>query len=82
MAAPGVEAVPHRLSLVRRLQIGFFGLLIVLGVLFYVLWGLFYDGWLDNGVYAVTIVLLLFGVSGLWLAMPSPPAAVPASAKP
>jgi hypothetical protein len=52
-------------------------LLVVLAAMFYLWWGLFYGAWLDNGVYAVAIVLLLFGLSGMWLAMPNPPAPPP-----
>ncbi len=82
MAATADEARPRPLPLLRRVQLGFFALLVVLAGVFYVVWGLRYGGWLDNGVYAVTIVLLLFGLSGLWLTMPSPPAPAPPSARP
>ena len=56
-------------------QIGFFAFvaLALSGVLFYVWWGLSYGVWLDNGVYAVVVTLLLFGLSGMWLMMPNPP---------
>lgn len=57
-----------------------FGALIVLAVVFYLWWGLSYGVWVDNGVYAVVITLLLFGLAGLWLFWPEPPAATPPSA--
>lgn len=83
MAASGEELSAHRpLPLFRRIQLALFAGLVVLAAVFYVLWGLRYGGWFDNGVYAVTIVLLLFGLTGMWLTMPSPPAAAPPSARP
>jgi hypothetical protein len=51
---------------------GFTGL-VVLAVMFYVGWGLSFGVWIDNGVYAVTITLLLFGLAGMWLMLPNPP---------
>ena len=57
-----------------------FGGLIVLAVVFYLSWGLFFGVWIDNGVYAVAITMLLFGVAGLWLFWPEPPASTPPSA--
>ncbi|MEM0128954.1 MAG: hypothetical protein QXG65_02145 [Thermoplasmata archaeon] len=61
------------LPLPRRVVFwGFAGLLIV-GILFYLWWGLSFGVWVDNGVYAVVIVLVLFGLAGMWLVMPNPP---------
>jgi hypothetical protein len=73
---PAIRSVAD-LPLYRRLQ--FFGAagLVVLSAVFYLSWGLLYGGWLDNGVYAVAIVLLGFGLVGMWLAMPNPPAPAP-----
>jgi len=51
---------------------GFAGL-VVLAVVFFVGWGLSFGVWIDNGVYAVTITLLLFGLAGMWLMLPNPP---------
>ena len=45
---------------------------------FYVWWGVAFGVWIDNGVYAVTITLLLFGLAGMWLVLPNPPAPPPA----
>ncbi|QLH75066.1 MAG: hypothetical protein HPY73_06175 [Methanomassiliicoccales archaeon] len=47
-------------------------LLIVAAVVFYILWGIYYEGWNMFakeyiGVYAITMVLLLFGIFGLLL---------------
>ncbi len=58
----------------RRASFWGFAALTVLGILFYVWWGLSFGVWIDNGVYAVTITLLLFGLAGMWLVYPNPPA--------
>src|SRR5208282_2439284 len=50
---------------------------LVLAVLFYAWWGFSFGVWIDNGVYAVVITLLLFGLAGMWLMMPNPPAPAP-----
>lgn len=63
-----------RMSTARKATFWGFALLVVLGVGFYVWWGVAYSAWLDNGVYAVTITLLLFGLAGMWLVLPNPPA--------
>jgi type VI protein secretion system component VasF len=66
-----------RLPLHRRVTFAGFALLVVLAVVFYLWWGLSYGRWFDNGVYAVTIVLALFGLVGIWLISPNPPAPPP-----
>jgi hypothetical protein len=65
-------------------QIMFFGagLLALLGVLFVLWWGLSFGVWIDNGVYAVAITLILFGLAGMWLVMPNPPVPVAEPARP
>jgi ABC-type dipeptide/oligopeptide/nickel transport system permease component len=63
-----------RLPSTQQLGLAGFGALVVLAVVFYLWWGLSYGVWVDNGVYAVVITLLLFGVAGLWLFWPEPPA--------
>ena len=73
------EEAPHRPSMTRRVGFFAFGALVPIAAMFYVWWGLAYGRWLDNGVYAVTIVLLLFGLSGMWLMIPERPV-VPAPA--
>lgn len=78
--APAVPSEPVRfreMSLTRRVSFWSFASLVVLAVAFYVWWGVSYGVWLDNGVYAVAITLLLFGLAGMWLVLPNPP--VPAS---
>lgn len=62
------------LSLPRRVSFWGFAFLVVLAVAFYVWWGVSFGVWIDNGVYAVTITLLLFGLAGMWLVLPNPPA--------
>jgi type VI protein secretion system component VasF len=72
------EPGPRRsMSLAQQVTFWGFAGLVVLAVLFFVGWGLNYGVWLDNGVYAVTITLLLFGLAGMWLALPNPPAPAP-----
>ena len=82
MSTPAVDAEAKSLPgeplpLHRRLTFAAFALLIVLAVVFYLWWGLDYGRWFDNGVYAVTIVLVLFGLVGIWLITPNPPAPPP-----
>ncbi len=68
------------LPLFRRIQFYAFAGLVALGAVFYLWWGLSFDVWVDNGVYAIVSVLVLFGLAGMWLTMPAP--AVPAPARP
>ncbi len=63
------------MSIPRQVTFWGFAALVVLGVGFYLWWGLEFGVWIDNGVYAVTITLLLFGLAGMWLVLPNPPAA-------
>jgi len=62
------------MSISRRVSFWAFAMLVVLAVAFYVWWGVSFGVWIDNGVYAVTITLLLFGLAGMWLVLPNPPA--------
>ena len=64
----------RRMSLPRKVSFWGFACLVVLAVAFYVWWGVSFGVWIDNGVYAVTITLLLFGLAGMWLVLPNPPA--------
>jgi len=64
---------PRRMSFPRMVSFWGFASLVVLAVVFYLWWGLEYGVWIDNGVYAVTITLLLFGLAGMWLVLPNPP---------
>jgi type VI protein secretion system component VasF len=66
-------------SLPRQVSFWGFATLVVLAVVFYLWWGLSFGVWIDNGVYAVTITLLLFGLAGMWLVLPSRPAPNPPS---
>ncbi|HEV2316074.1 MAG TPA: hypothetical protein VGV89_00665 [Thermoplasmata archaeon] len=61
------------LPLHRQLVFFGFAAVAILGVVFYLWWGLSFGVWVDNGVYAVVITLLLFGLAGMWLMMPNPP---------
>ena len=85
MATPGAtETSPHPhgeggIPLHRRVTFALFAGLVGLAAAFYLWWGLFYGAWLDNGVYAVSIVLAGFGLAGMWLVFPGP--SVPAAVK-
>jgi hypothetical protein len=80
MSAPTArpEATRFReMSLPRKVSFWGFASLVVAAVAFYVWWGVFYGVWIDNGVYAVFITLLLFGLAGMWLMLPNPPVTAP-----
>lgn len=56
----------------RKLAFMFYAFLLLLGVLFYLAWGIFFGTWNpfaegNIGVYAVTIVLVGFGAVGMLL---------------
>jgi hypothetical protein len=68
---------PPPMTFVRLVQFWGFAALLVLAGAFYVGWGLSYGVWLDNGVYAVVVVLALMGAAGMWLSLPNPPVADP-----
>jgi hypothetical protein len=68
-----------RMPLGRKVTFWGFASLVVLAIVFYVWWGLSFGVWIDNGVYAVFITLFLFGVAGMWLVSPNPPAPSPPS---
>jgi type VI protein secretion system component VasF len=69
-----------QMSPARRASFWGFAALVVLAIAFYLWWGLSFGVWIDNGVYAVFITLFLFGLAGMWLMLPNPPA--PAAPKP
>ena len=71
--SPAPPTHARGLSITRRVSFWGFAALVVLAVAFYVWWGVSYGVWIDNGVYAVTITLLLFGLAGMWLVLPNPP---------
>lgn len=73
--APAPKAL-STMSTSRKASFFGFAALVVLAVTFYVWWGVSFGVWIDNGVYAVVITLLLFGLAGMWLVMPNPPAPV------
>jgi hypothetical protein len=76
--APSAEARRGPgMSTTRRASFWAFAALVVLASAFYVWWGVSFGVWLDNGVYAVVITLLLFGLAGMWLVLPNPPVATP-----
>ena len=56
----------------RRVAFGFYTLLLLTGIAFYVLWGAIYSSWNvfapeNAGVYAVTVIMVGFGVVGMLL---------------
>lgn len=72
--ASGEPSRVREMPLGRKVSFWGFASLVVLAGAFYLWWGLTYDVWIDNGVYAVAITLLLFGLAGMWLVLPNPPA--------
>jgi type VI protein secretion system component VasF len=76
-AEPRERSRLQQMSLPRRATFWAFASLVVLAVAFYFWWGLSFGVWIDNGVYAVTITLLLFGLAGMWLVSPNPPTPAP-----
>ena len=76
-AEPSSSSAPaprmREMSITRKVSFWGFATLVVLAVAFYVWWGVSFGVWIDNGVYAVTITLLLFGLAGMWLVLPNPP---------
>jgi hypothetical protein len=85
MASGGAETGPvppppvplRQLPLTRRVSFWAFASLIVLGAVLYVWWGVSFGVWVDNGLYAIVITLVLFGLAGMWLVMPNPPVPTP-----
>ncbi len=56
----------------RKIAFAFYSLLLIGGILFYLIWGFMYGSWnlLDPqwvGAYAVTIILVGFGIVGMLL---------------
>ena len=56
----------------RRVAFAFYFILFLSGIVFYIIWGFYYGGW--NlfqqdwiGAYAVTVVLVGFGIVGMLL---------------
>lgn len=80
MSAASARPSPPEGTTLQRAGLWGFGALVVLAVVFYLWWGLTNGVWVDNGVYAVVITLLLFGVAGLWLCWPEPAAPAPPAA--
>jgi len=76
-AEPTARSRLQEMSLPRKATFWGFATLVVLAIAFYAWWGIAFGVWIDNGVYAVTITLLLFGLAGMWLVMPNPPAPAP-----
>jgi type VI protein secretion system component VasF len=74
---PTRTGLPRQMPLTRQVMFWGFAGLAVLAVVFFFGWGLTFGVWFDNGVYAVTITLLLFGLAGMWLMLPDPPVPAP-----
>ncbi len=56
----------------RRVAFGFYTLLLLLGVAFYMIWGVIYGSWnvfdrSNAGVYAVLVIMVGFGLVGMIL---------------
>ncbi|MFQ6106076.1 MAG: hypothetical protein ACE5QF_00600 [Thermoplasmata archaeon] len=56
----------------RRVAVAFYTFLLILGIFFYIGWGIIYNTWdithpENIGVYALTVVLVGFGIVGILL---------------
>ncbi len=56
----------------KKYLIGFYSLLLILGLVIYVAWGIMYDSWnifdrSNLGIYALTVILVGFGIVGILL---------------
>ena len=60
-----MEVSPTTVKLDMRTAPFFF--LVLLGIVFYLFWGLAWGGWFDIGVYTITVILLGFGFCGIYL---------------
>lgn len=48
--------------------LGFLSFIMLLGaVIFYLSWSIAYGDWNDIGLYSISVVLILFGILGIWL---------------
>ncbi len=74
---PPATSPLRQMSAARRATFWGFASLVILAIGFYAWWGISFGVWIDNGVYAVVITLLLFGLAGMWLVSPNPPAPAP-----
>lgn len=75
--APVVRSALQEMSTARKATFWGFAALLMAGIAFYVWWGLAFGVWIDNGVYAVTVTLIGFGLAGMWLVTPNPPVVAP-----
>lgn len=55
----------------RQASMFLFALVLAMGVALYVGWCFSYHDCTDNGLYSVTVVLVAYGLVGLWLMTPS-----------
>lgn len=56
----------------RRVAVAFYAFLLILGIFFYLAWGIIFGTWditrpESVGVYALTVILVGFGIVGLLL---------------
>ena len=42
-------------------------IMLLVGIIFYIYWGVRYGVWYDIGIYAITIILVLGGIFGFFL---------------
>lgn len=55
------------INLLNNITLIFYYLLLVLGIIFYLSWGVLYGEWTDVGAYSITIILIGFGFFGTLL---------------
>ena len=62
---------PIHLPSAREVAFGLFGFMVALVAGFYVWWNIsFGNHWTDNGVYAIVVTLVGFGLAGMWITLP------------
>jgi hypothetical protein len=44
-------------------------ILLIAGLVYYIIWGLRYNVWMDVGIYSLTIILVLAGLFGMILSL-------------
>lgn len=54
-------------KIMQSLARWFYLIVLFLGIAFYISWSAIYDAWTDVGVYTITIIMVLFGISGTLL---------------
>jgi hypothetical protein len=76
MPEGGFAEAYAKMPMARMIGFWLFAALLGLAGIFYLWWGISFGVWIDNGLYAVMITLVMFGLAGMWLMLPDPPLTV------